>query len=757
MLILLAVSGYLHATKGIDLTDEGMYVSTAMRFSMGDIPFRDEFMSVLSQFNILISPIFWMHPGISLLQIRCVGIGLHIVSLFLLFLFLSRYGPPLLVALLCGIMFFVNNFYGIASPSYNSLSSDFSLISLTLWLFAIVSGKKSHRFFLSVLGGLFFSLAVLSYSSLVLVLVIHVAVMGIAVYSRERPSVYLYSSLVFLGTFGIIISIVVIIIASYGVLPDVIQGFWLATGTTRLGAHGLVAKAGDLFQQFFNVAGNGLIALAVMGGAVLFFLLPGKGKKRDDFIYGFAGIIVVAAIGYMFPLLLSQKINVATFAFAAPLALLMVCFRYEPDTTSTGIVIWNTVRNIAIVWGFISSLIYGMSSGMGVLACMLGATPLFVVGMVALYRMVNNYAAIREIGVIRSSMLRATVITAIITFCIPSVRYYYHSVYNEAEIQKLTERFHYPRLSGISSTPEKVRVLEELLGYLKGKAKPGDYFLAYNDIPMLYFLTHTRPAYGAVWARDDWPITIRQRLVDTMIENERIPEYCVRMQALPHGGERNWKRGMLYDEDGPLDSFVNSHYYLETIMYPFEVWHYGEGPPFRIFDTMTPDFEDSFSNWKGHDTINMRDLSHTAAPFTLQGGMGDFRFRRIQDKGGNIIRVSPVQKGKNSEWAIQCGYTLNRNGFKLKLHPGSKVIFIISARISQKVKNPPSFFIQDKTEEWERNSVIANTTSWDQHIVSKRIRNSVRDICFGINWQPENENEWLEIRHVRIFIVNHEG
>ena len=121
-LILLGVYGYIHATKGIDLTDEGMYVSTAMRFSMGDIPFRDEFMSALSQFNVLLAPVFWIFPEISLLQMRFAGIGLHVVSLFVLFLFLSRYAPPLLIALLCSTMFFVNNFYGIAAKNETKIT-----------------------------------------------------------------------------------------------------------------------------------------------------------------------------------------------------------------------------------------------------------------------------------------------------------------------------------------------------------------------------------------------------------------------------------------------------------------------------------------------------------------------------------------------------------------------------------------------------------------------------------------------------------
>jgi hypothetical protein len=468
--------------------------------------------------------------------------------------------------------------------------------------------------------------------------------------------------------------------------------------------------------------------LAILSGVLFFAFLPGRGK-RDDFIYGISGVIVIAAILFIFPILLSQKTNLVTLAFAAPLALLMLFFHYEPDVKSTADVSWNKVRNIAIAWGFISSLVYGMSSGMGLHACLLGAAPLFVVGMIALYRILNNYARFREIGTVRSIMMNAIILTTAITFLIPSVSHYYKYIYNEPEIERLTARFNNPRLAGIYSTPEKVRVLEELISYLNGKIKPKDYFLAYNYIPMLYFLTHTRPAYGAVWARNDCPISIRERLLRKMIENNRIPEYCVRMLAFPGRSWRRPDRRTSYTEDDPLNAFVMSNYYFEKIIYPFEIWHHGPGPNFRLFDQMEPDFESSFFR-------------------------GDFNFSRIPDKGGNIIRVSPFRKGKNGELLIQFGYTLEKNGFDLKLHPDQEVIFIISARCSDKKKIPANLFIQDKTEEWERNSVIISNTSWDQYIVSKKIRDGVTNVCFGINWKPESEKEWLEIKHARIFVEN---
>ena len=106
---------------------------------------------------------------------------------------------------------------------------------------------------------------------------------------------------------------------------------------------------------------------------------------------------------------------------------------------------------------------------------------------------------------------------------------------------------------------------------------------------------------------------------------------------------------------------------------------------------------------------------------------------------------------------IQFGYTLGMNGFNLELPTGKEVFFIISVRLSNRTKKPTVLFVQDKRKTWERNSVIMDNTSWDQYIVSKRIRAGATDVCFGINWQPKTEKEWLEIKNARIFVINQDG
>jgi len=170
------------------------------------------------------------------------------------------------------------------------------------------------------------------------------------------------------------------------------------------------------------------------------------------------------------------------------------------------------------------------------------------------------------------------------------------------------------------------------------------------------------------------------------------------------------------------------------------------------FITKAPEFETNFHNWKGPDSIK-NDIAKAAPPMVLHGLNGDFIFSRIRDKEGNIIRVSPVSD-KIAQRMIQFGYSLKDNGFDLKIKPGEEVIFVISARLSGNSKKPAQLFIVDltTTKEISRDNISGST--WKQYVVRKAIRDNFNIIAFGIAWQPEKEDEWIEIKNVRIYVVD---
>lgn len=753
LFIILFGFGCFHATKGIDLTDEGMYLSTAMRYSLGDTPFRDEIMNIMRPFDVLVAPVFVAFPDISLFQMRSLGLLLHTVSIFVLFLFLSRYMPPFFVALACCGIFFSSLF--IMSPSYNNLSRDFSIIAMVFWLASCLSVVRVRRVLFSILGGCFFTLVVLSYPPQFIVIFVPLSVVIICFLCPGQHQSFLQPSVIFIATFATSMLLVLIIVFSFGLLPDLVQGFLAVVSSTELASKGLWSKVHNVFEGLLHIAPIGLKLCAIYGVAFVFLIFQREKRGLNIAFSVIAIIIALSSLKLFFSQGLGASYSTIVLSFTFIFGIISFFLNDKRELASispnTG---WTMVKNYTLAWGFISSLIYGISStGLGFRQCIYGIAPIYVIGMIALYRYIEGFVTPHVALSFRKTPWYAVILIMMFSFIVFGSYFHYHYTYREAAVENLTARFKHPKLAGIYSTPEKVAVIEELLKYLQDKMNPEDYFLCYNDIPMLYFLTHTRPAYGAAWARNDWPDTLLNRLVKKMIYEDKVPKYCVRTLMSP-GASWGGSNSQTIHNNDPLNEFVMSNYYLEKIISPFEIWHHGKGQKFQLFDQMVPTFRSSFSKWKGPDTVRLHDLAKTAAPLTNLGYSGDFKFSRISSEDGYIIRVTPVAKSEKGEMVIQFGYSLNKDGFDLKLNPGQEVVFIVSARLSDISKKGTSLFIQDKAGRWERISTAVNKLSWDQYEISKRIRKGATRVDFGILWQPENENEWLEIKDVRFYVCD---
>lgn len=172
------------------------------------------------------------------------------------------------------------------------------------------------------------------------------------------------------------------------------------------------------------------------------------------------------------------------------------------------------------------------------------------------------------------------------------------------------------------------------------------------------------------------------------------------------------------------------------------------------FIGMKPNYECPSFNWKGPNIITSKELSKVTA-LSLQGiGGGDFIFERAYSNGETVIKVSPSRRAEHGgPLVIQFGYALGGGGLSVKINSGQKIAFMISARHSGKV-GKARLFIRDKTENGERIDSPIDGAEWRQYAVAKTIGNGSKDILSGIKWEPESDNEWLEIRNPRIFIFD---
>jgi hypothetical protein len=91
---------------------------------------------------------------------------------------------------------------------------------------------------------------------------------------------------------------------------------------------------------------------------------------------------------------------------------------------------------------------------------------------------------------------------------------------------ELVEPFSHPSLKGTFSTSDRVKVVDELLYQINNYSNPGDEVLFLKRIPIFYYLTETKPAYG-----DPWPflksIDVISQKQSTLEEQDRLPKLVV--------------------------------------------------------------------------------------------------------------------------------------------------------------------------------------------------------------------------------------
>ena len=193
-------------------------------------------------------------------------------------------------------------------------------------------------------------------------------------------------------------------------------------------------------------------------------------------------------------------------------------------------------------------------------------------------------------------------------------------------------------------------------------------------------------------------------------------------------------------------------------------------PPMGVEPTSTTDFYRETDNrwvqvisqtgplvqWQGADMVNMQDLHASAPPLALQGNVGDFTFSHIRVEHDDVIRVSSVYTEANVEGrVVQFGPQVDGAKDGLDVRPGQVVIMSLWARLSEPpVSDGAAIFIQDKTDTYQMSRLPINSTAWKQYIVFRQVREQASHIGLGVYWRPKTVQEWLEVKNLRVFVLD---
>ncbi|MDB6169792.1 MAG: hypothetical protein JWM88_2656 [Verrucomicrobia bacterium] len=555
--------GLKRFSLGVDFTDEGAYAAWPLRMLFGERLFSAELGTLLRPLAAHLFVIFRIAPGTTLFEFRLIGWTIHLGAFVLLALCGFRIGGgPLRSPLIASIPFFVCHLFGLASPSYNNLSSDFFSMALSLRLLAELGGARRPAALQSAAGGALF-LATLAHPVLG---VAAAAIVGYELFRRGlagnllrwRLSPSNLGVLVFIGAW--------ILFALYLVLSGA-AGLWLTRvrlfqsfTASSIEAHPrsmwFLVMAYPFAMNRYGIAA-GLLTLG--SWCWLRFSGPASHHRFGSLVSAATGLLLLFLVLYGFSY--HADYLPLYFSCAALCAIGIAGFSRknadaprDPAPFLLGISAFAAVLYATVTYYF--SPLRSWSSGM--LALPFG----FTVGIALLLRvqLPRHHAAFRLVAGAALALLTAGVAWD-----------HFRTIYRDGPPPQLTAAFRAPKLARIRTTPQREQSVDALYDYLHPKLARGEPLLVYDDCPLLYFLFDAKPAYGLAWAARYTQGAAALAELDREFRSAPLPRYAIRLVVDP--SDVDWEKAPRADYgDYPLNATVTARYQLERTIFPFEIW-----------------------------------------------------------------------------------------------------------------------------------------------------------------------------------------
>ncbi|HBD95574.1 MAG: hypothetical protein A2015_03135 [Spirochaetes bacterium GWF1_31_7] len=562
LFLICLIYGIFKASKGIDFTDEGFYISSALRLIKGDLPIKDDSFSIVSMFAVFISMIFRVFPNISLYGFKIIGMTLQFSSLSVLFISFRKKINIAQMIFLTLAMFLFNNYAGRLVPSYNLLSSNFIILSVAFWLIARSSLRLFSKTIFSIFGGIAFTIACYSYPTAgIFILTWLINSLLTLIFSKEKKNCI--PDIILLTTFALFSLLGILLMYGYGLFDYFFEFLKLSRDHNSLASMGLGKLLSILIINFPQLSEISFFTISVM---IFLSLISLKNRKFTSL----AVIVFFVLLSTNLVFFRGQNTNLLILFYTIIAAVFILINSKElfKNYNSDLKILYSSIISGSILLIYLFSISthyfnYASSYTAGVQ----GIPVLFVLTMVILIQYLESEFRNSKYAFPSSAFISLTLFIVLISGYI----YNYNTVYRDQPMNKLTVPFTHKKLSGIFSSEERVKGLEELLKYTDQRIKKDDFLLTYTNSPLLYFLTDTRPAYNFTWTFGVYPFSQVGYYTDLMIKKNRIPTYCIiESVEIDYPSWENSPKHIV--PENPLTTYIQENYYPEKYIFPYEVW-----------------------------------------------------------------------------------------------------------------------------------------------------------------------------------------
>jgi hypothetical protein len=561
------VYGLKRFTLGVDFTDEGAYLSWPLRVLFGERPFASEIVTLTRPIEVFLFIPFKFHPAMSLYEFRLLGWGMHLTAFSILTVCLFRLSDaPLQSPLIASIPFFVCHIFGLAPPSYNTLSSDFFLITLSLLALASLNGNGSARnkSILNLSAGVALFVATLAHPALGLIAAF-ILVREFFAHDLARNLLGLKPSPSNIGIIAFVscwLVFFVYIVAS-GAATTWLERIPLAQSFTLTSLHE------NSLRFFLNLVihpfAYSRIAIGVsLAAFVAIYALYSSLRicrwKQAAATATLLALLLIASFIFSF----GREPEFLTSTFALVCLLLGGALMLGPKTSGP----WLTNPTLRFLSGLslVGAVLYGTTTFYFVphrswMSGILALPFLFSIGLTLLLKTKVPPPAVLRILV--------PCLLVLVVVCVASNHYI--SIQRDASPSYLRGTFRIPKLAHIHSTEERTHAVEALYDYLHPKLTRGEPMLVFDNAPMLYYLFDAMPAYGMAWASRFGIGRDALNQLDTEFRSRSLPRFAVR--TLVDLSNPIWAGAPRTDyQDYPINETLNAHYVLDETIFPFEIW-----------------------------------------------------------------------------------------------------------------------------------------------------------------------------------------
>ena len=467
--------------------------------------------------------------------------------------------------ILAGLLFaeiFIHKIYWI---NYNNLTALFFVIVSFFMIKGFEKGNKIHFF----ISGLFVGFNIFIRISNILGLALILCIFAHGYWSNGKVKESINRSLIFVTGFLISMLIVFGLMISLGHFELFISSIF-----DLLLNHGMNSSSHHSFGLLLTLfIRDHLQVLLLFFSGLLGFILLSKAYSQFDrhsrtLSTGLLILVFLLSLGislslhYLSLFYIAIKVLYGFLCFA-----LLISIAWK-DAENSSI---RSISLIALLVLFISPL----GSGNGVINSIYGMWLALPIGFIFLVEReysciefkLQKFEAMKKVSGLFSTEKTGKIVSLILVsfLCFSLIGSYQYTYRDSEDRQEMVHPVINPYLKGVYTTEMRARVVQGLSDVLPRYIQKNDYVLAYEHIPMIHYLSGSRPYLGNSWPDLYMPDVFEKELSSSLAE-KGIPSVIVRAKYSTR--EFEWpERKVISDKEFELirrelmERFIADHGY----------------------------------------------------------------------------------------------------------------------------------------------------------------------------------------------------